>query len=421
MLNSPVIEDAPSRRLAHDEDPIQGNGTRVSSGPAATALARAEATPPHVLQVFQPETGGVRQYAINLTEGLLARGWRVSVACPARAGVFERLGAAGANVLPLEIERSPRAWHDTRAVLRLARWCREHNVAVVHGHSTKASLLAAMAARQAGVPSVYTPHGWAFQMRVHPALRAAYALFERQLAHRCHAAVFAVSASERAAAERWRVAPRGRIQVIRTGLPASDLTITRAVARRELGLPDDATVAVWVGRVGAGKRPQDLAELAHRVKPSVTIVALCEGLHGTALAEELRAAGVVLAPPACEPPTVYAAADLALMTSDWESFPLVVLEAMSATLPVVGYAVGGIPEQIHAGRTGYLVQRGDMETMSECVLALADNPVVRERMGEAGRLRATSLFDPASMLERTMQAYLDVVGPVRTEPSAASR
>jgi glycosyltransferase involved in cell wall biosynthesis len=408
LLNSSVIEDAPPRVLGRDRLSL-ADCTSPMSTPAGTSTKLTDRPRPHVLQVFQPLTGGVRQYAANLTEGLLAAGWRVSVACPPAAEVAERLQAAGAQILPLDVERSPRAWQDARAVRKLARWCRENDVALIHGHSTKASLLVALTARRAGIPSVYTPHGWAFQMRVHPALRAAYALFERQLAHRCHATVFAVSASERAAAERWRVAPRGRIQVIRTGLPQAEPAITRSAARRELSLPDDAVVAVWVGRVGAQKRPQDLAQLARKLAGTVTVLTLCEGLEGTALADELRACGVILAPARCEPAMVYAAADLALMTSDWESFPLVVLEAMAARLPVVSYSVGGISEQVRAGRTGYLVRPGDIETMSECVLTLAENAVLRERMGDAGHLRAASLFDSASMLERTMQAYLNVV------------
>lgn len=372
--------------------------------------------PRHVLHVFEPRTGGVPNYATMLTDGLLARGWQVTVACPPEARVCEDLHAGGVEILPLDVQRSPRPWQDSKAVRRIAHWCRRRGVTLIHGHSSKAGLLSALAGRRAGVPSVYTPHGWAFQMRVAPALRVAYALGERQFAHHCHAAVVSVSASGRTTAERWRVAPLGRIQVIRTGLPGRLLPIARASARAELGIADDAVVAAWIGRIGAPKRPHDLVPIAHALEGEVQIVALCEGIRGTALADQLERAGVSLVAPSCDPPTVYAAADMVLHTSDWEGCPLVVLEAMSAKLPVIAYGVGGIPEQVRAGRTGYLVQRGDVDMMSQCALALARNPVVRSRMGEAGYQRAARAFSYDSMLDQTIEMYLAVAGPQDLEP-----
>jgi glycosyltransferase involved in cell wall biosynthesis len=367
----------------------------------------ATASSLHVMQVFQPQIGGVPCYAANLARGLLASGWRVSVACPPQAQVCEGLAVAGVEILPLEVQRSPHPRQDGRAVRKLARWCRERDVSLIHGHSTKAGLLVALAGRSAGVPSVYTPHGWSFERLVMPALRASYAVFERELAHHCHAAVLTVSASGRAAAERWRVAPRGRIQVIPTGLPPFP-PISRSTARKMLGLAQDDIVAAWVGRVGPPKRPEDLAPIARGLGDTVTVLALCDGIHGTALAMELRQAGVVLVDPAFAPGIVYAAADMLLHTSVWEAAPLVVLEAMWAGLPIVSYDVGGLAEQVQAGRTGYLVQPGDVEMMCECVLALARRPALRGSMGNASRERVSRLFNYFSMLDRIRQTYVTV-------------
>ncbi len=378
---------------------------------AGTSERAAAGLPRHVLHVFEPRTGGVPNYATMLTNGLLARGWRVTVACPPEANVCEDLHADGVEILPIDVQRAPRPWQDSRAVRRIAHWCRRRGVTLIHGHSSKAGLLSALAGRRAGVPSVYTPHGWAFQMRVATPLRLAYAIGERQFGNHCHAAVVSVSASGRTTAERWRVAPLGRIQVIRTGLPGRPLPIARASARRELGVGEDAVVAAWVGRVGAPKRPHDLAPIARALNGELQVVALCEGIDGTPLADELERAGVSLVAPGCDPATVYAAADMVLHTSDWEGCPLVVLEAMSAKLPVVAYGVGGIPEQVRAGRTGYLVQRGDVDMLSQCALALARNPVVRARMGEAGYQRAARVFSYDSMLDQTIDMYLAVTGP----------
>lgn len=333
----------------------------------------------------------------------------MTVACPADAPVRHDLEAAGFQTLPLNAPRTPRPFVDARAARKVARWSHKLGVSLIHGHSTKAGLLVGWAGRTAGLPSVYTPHTWAFQMDAPLQVRAAYAVAERRLAREFHAAVMTVSESERVAAHRWRVAPYGRVQVIRTGLPAIQ-TVDRRQARRLLGVDHDGVVAVWVGRVGAQKRPEDLVPIARAVAGKVTIAALCAGLEGTRLADDLRAAGVVVVDPACTPATVYAAGDIVLHTSQWDSCPLVVLEAMMAGLPVVGYWVGGVPEQIRTGRTGYLVQRGDVGMMSQRVLALAAEPELRARLGQAARGRAGTVFEYDKMLDGIIGTYLAVLG-----------
>lgn len=413
MTDTPVADRERIHPLPHraGRAPASANGSVLAPAPEAARDGL------HVLLVFAPDFGGVPRYASNLARGLLDAGWRVSVACPAAAWRRGSVDAAGVEFLSLEVGRSPHAYDDARAVRRIARWCRERDVSVIHGHSTKAGLLAALAGRVAGVPSVYTPHGWAFEMSVARPLRAGYAYLERQLASRYHAAVITVSASGRAAAERWRVTPRGRIDVVRTGLPQLPV-VDRELARRELGLSPDAVVAAWVGRLGAQKRPGDLAPIARALGSEVRVVALCDGIDGTPLATDLRRAGVVVADPGCPPATIYAAADLVLHTSHWEGCPLIVLEAMSAGLPVVAYAVGGVVEQVHAGRTGHLVPRGDVEMVCEWVRALARNPARRARMGEAARARVKTMFDYQVMLEALMGTYLRIVGPAALAPGA---
>lgn len=393
----------------HHGRPIGVAPDRPRTAEVHPLCAPAQGRAPHVLQVFEPCTGGVPRYADNLARGLAARGWRVSVACPPQAQVREALLAAGIDVTPIEVRRSLQPALDARAVLALARWCRDHDVSVLHGHSTKAGMLVALAGARAKVPSVYTPHGWAFERRVQPAMRVSYAFLERQLAHRYHAAVVTVSDAGRAVAERWRVAPRGRIQVVPTGLPASP-AVDGPAARELLGIPPDALVVGWVGRAGLQKQPHHLVGLANRLRGFAQVVALCDGLAGTALSAELKDAGIQLLECACEPAAVYAASDLLVHTSAWEASPLVVLEAMAAGLPVVAYDVGGVREQIRSGRTGYLVRPGDIESMGECVRTLGRDPVLRAEIAEQARSAIASTFSYSSMLDGIGQVYMAVAG-----------
>lgn len=381
------------------------SGGEDEVGTRAMARRRRRPGPPlHVLQIFQPETGGVPAYLGAVVPGLRAAGIEVTVAGPAGAEAIRRLREQGVEILPLSIGRSPNPARDAIAVARLVRFCRARQVSLIHGHSTKAGMLAALAGARAGIPTVYTPHGWAFERLVPLPLRAAQAVFERHLVRRYHARVLAVSRSGQEAAARWRVASPRQVQVVRTGLPPLR-TAGRIEARRWLGIQRDETVAVWVGRAGAQKRPTDLAEIARRLQGRVTVLALCQGAHRTPLEAELRRAGVVLAQPDCPPALAYGAADMMLQTSAWEATPLAILEAMSAGLPIIAYDVGGLGEQVAPGRTGYLVAPGDVEMACECLLALGGQPEIRARMGQAGRRRLDESFSYETMLSRLITAY----------------
>jgi glycosyltransferase involved in cell wall biosynthesis len=91
---------------------------------------------------------------------------------------------------------------------------------------------------------------------------------------------------------------------------------------------------------------------------------------------------------------VYAAADIACQASRWEEvFGFVIIEAMAASRPVIGTRVGGIPELIRDGETGYVVPRADAPALAERLLRLIANPALRNEMGAAGRARAEAMFD----------------------------
>jgi glycosyltransferase involved in cell wall biosynthesis len=397
LRQAPPVEVRRAREYA-------GGVARAERGRARVEPLRTH-RPLHVLHVFQPETGGVPAYVAALSAGLLEAGVRVSVAGPSGAEAFEDLRALGAEILPLRLARPPDPVLDALAIRALARWSDRRRVTVMHGHSTKAGMLAAFAAWRAGVPSLYTPHCWSFDQQVGLPLRAAYAVLERQLVRRFHSGVICVSAAEGASAARWRVAASGRVAVVPTGV-ASGSGVSRASARRALGLPADEVVAVWVGRVGAQKRPEDLATLMRWLRGQVRVLALCHGVHGTSVEAQLRAAGVHLAAAGTDAGLAYAAADLMIQTSAWEAAPLAILEAMAAGLPVVAYDVGGLSEQVRSGRTGYLVAPGDLAMLSDCVVALARRPAVRRQMGEAGRRHGEERFSYEAMVRGMIDAYM---------------
>ena len=371
---------------------------------------------PHVLQVFQPGIGGVPAYVAHLAAGLRELGWRVSVAAPAghsAAAQVEHLAEASL-VIDCGNGWSPRA--DARAVRTLTAFACREGVDVVHGHSSKASLLAAIVARRAGRPSVYTPHTWAFQRGGGALAAAAFAAIEALLARRYHRRIVTVSESEARAAERWRVARGDRLLVVPSGLPNAGRALTRDEARRVLGLDDARPIVAWLARLDRAKRPEDLGPLASRLGHGAYVVALGQQLPDSPQGRALeRAGGRVLRN--ADPRVLLAAADVLVLTSAWEASPLCVLEAMRASLPVVAYDVGDLSAQIVHGGSGFLARPFDLDELTRRVRQLVEDPALRAEFGAAGRMRLSERFSYAAMVGAIDGVYRDAVAPPSDPPT----
>ena len=374
-----------------------------------------------ILQVFQPAVGGVPRYVSSLASGLLRRGWDVTVAAPADSIGLDEIRAAGGDVVPLAVERSPKAGADRAAVQRLVGLIRRRDIDLVHGHSSKAGGLAALAGRTAGVPSVYTPHAWAFQMRNPLLIRAALAGGEAALV-RLHDAVVTVCGDEADAARRWRVAPEDRIHVVHTGLdprpPRPPIARPRAAAR-----PAHRRRRCRMDRThGPSEAARGARSPRAALPPSATIAALGHGLQSDATLEPaLSGAGVRVLGEGTDAEDLLASADLLLMTSAWEGFPLAVLEAMRVGLPVVAYDVGGLHEQIESGVSGLLVSLGDRAALAAAVRGLVQDDTRRQHMGEAARSRFLERFTVDRMLDGVEDVYASTLQITSSRLTAGSR
>lgn len=95
------------------------------------------------------------------------------------------------------------------------------------------------------------------------------------------------------------------------------------------------------------------------------------------------------------------ASDLFIFSSDWEGLPLTVIEAMAAKLPVVSTRVGGVPDLVEDGRSGYLVEKGDERGLAEAIMRVAEDPNGAKGMGEEACKVAQDRFD----ISRTTAEY----------------
>ncbi len=102
-------------------------------------------------------------------------------------------------------------------------------------------------------------------------------------------------------------------------------------------------------------------------------------------------------------------ADVFVLPSSTESFGLVALEAMSAGVPVVASRVGGLPELVEHGVTGFLEEPGDVEAHVRAVLRILHTTKFAPRMGRAGRKRAVERFHVDRMVDRYRKVYEELL------------
>ena len=110
-------------------------------------------------------------------------------------------------------------------------------------------------------------------------------------------------------------------------------------------------------------------------------------------------------------------ADVLLLPSQTEAFGLVALEALAAGVPVVASRVGGLPEVVRHGVSGYLLPPGDVEGMARQAVALLRDRTLAQRLGRAGAERVAEQYPPARIVPRFEELYHRVLGlPAGTEP-----
>ena len=335
--------------------------------------------------------------------------------------LLERARSGGFDVRMLsELRRSLHPSRDWTAYRRLIQMLRELQPDIVHTHSSKAGILGRAAAAAAGIPAVHTVHGAAFHYGQNPFAYRAYVAAEKWAARRTARFISVANAMTREYVAAG-VAAADRFTTIYSGFDVEPfLTPPRPPAdvREELGLTAEHIVVGKVGRLFHLKGHEFVIAAARDVvaaQPNVRFLLVGDGILRARYEAQLRAAGLErhfvftgLVPPDRVPELIHAC-DIVVHTSQWEGLARVLPQALIAAKPVVAYDVGGAAEVVIPGKTGYLLPRDSVREVAEALVALAADPALRRRMGEAGRARCTNQFRHEFMTQRIRAVYADVL------------
>ncbi len=369
-----------------------------------------------LLAMSSEDDGGLATVVRMLAEALPAHGLSPVVALQRRGRVHAALSAAGipVHVVPELLETLDRG-PDGRAsiaaipgnlralplaVNALRELARRHDATVLYGHGSWPNYLVAEATRSPG------GHALAAVWHIHTPFSPANAIGARLI--RSRARVHAVIGVSQAVAAGY--AKLGLpVQVVHNGvsLDACERAARSPELRDRLGIPRDAFVAGYCGRLVTHKGIAVLLQAAQRILttlPQAHVVVLggTPSSSRTDVIDDLRRRFALLGAPervhlpgyVGAPLPWLAGFDVALVPSLYpDPCPLTVLEALGCGVPVVASRIGGIPELVDDGTDGRLVPAGDSAALAGAIIALARDPTRRRRMAEAAREAARRRFD----------------------------
>lgn len=394
--------------------------TRSAESAGLASIGAAHARLRVLIVTDEMEVGGTQRQIVHLARGLHQRGHQVTVLYfRERSFLVDELERDGVGC----VEVPKRGKIDPGFVLRLSAEVRRLAPDVIHGFAFSGELWSAIAHLQqrgqrppALVTSVrglyewYRP--WQWRLKRWVAGRSAHVVSNSR-----EAALYAC---------RQMGLPENTIDVIYNGAEVPDeaqLAATRAPTRAALGLAPDEAAILFVGRLVALKNVPVLLRALRRLvdaglRPRLLIAG--DGPERAAIEQLVAQLGLGaqarLLGQRSDVPELMAAADVVVLPSLREGLSNVILEGMMSGRAVVGSRVGGTPELIDDGVSGWMFESDNDAALAEVLQRLVTHSSDRERLGAQARAQAVARFGIPAMVLAYEQLYGAASQGRRTHP-----
>jgi glycosyltransferase involved in cell wall biosynthesis len=297
-----------------------------------------------------------------------------------------------------------------RTAMRLREFIQSEQVDIIHTFFRTADLLGGLVAKLSGCPLMISSRrdmGILLTARHRFAYRLVNPLFDQ---------VQAVSSAVREYTIRGGGLDPDKVVTIPNGIEIDKIAMQDGspAIREALGL-EGAPVVLTVGNIRRVKGFDVLVRAAARVvarRPAVVFL-IAGSVLEPEYERELRTLigqlglenNVRFLGKSEDVPSLLKLCDVFCLPSRSEGMPNALLEAMACRLPSVATAVGGTPEVIEDGRSGYLVASEDDAAVAERILSLLDDPALAREIGNAARLRVEQRFSAQRMVDDMVRMY----------------
>ena len=356
------------------------------------------------------ELYGAQNHVLTICKFLMEKRHEVYLVTGTGGQLTNEAAKIGVKVVLLpNLKRNLSPLTDLKCLSDLRILLRDINPDIIASHSSKAGILSRLLAYQLQIPNTFTVHGWSFADGMSFTNRLLFKVIER-LIGKISDRIILLSQADRAIGLKNKIAPNEKFEVIHLGidnlppvkqeeiLEQNTAKFTMVMSARFSNQKDHQTLLKSLKNLnndnwrlfllGDGPDIDNVREMC-----SEFLLDNC--VHFIGMSSNVRA--------------FIEASDLVLLITNWEGFPISILEAMSLGKPIIATKIAGIPEQITNGVNGYLVERKDHKQITQYISELIDNPALVKEMGRESKRTFESLFTSAEMLRRTTEIYVSMV------------
>ena len=350
--------------------------------------------------------GGAQAHIIDLSKEQLTQGHQVAIICGVSSQVFDKLNHLGVKTFCLnEIKRQIHPYYDVIAIIKIINIIRKEQPHIIACHTSKAGVIGRFAGKFSKTKTVYTPHSWIFSEPSYANKRKLYIKIEQWMASFCHK-IITVSEND------FKIAAKIKINkciTIHNGMADID----QALVKQDYRIKDKLKLIV-VARL---EEPKDLSSLfnalAHLKGRQWELNIFGDGSLRPALEYECKQLAIdkqIIFHGDCHNiDQQLFNSDVFILTSKSEGFPISIIEAMRAGLPVIASTVGGIPEAIKHGENGLLVNNNQLDSLITAIDQLLSNPKKIEQYGRDGRMKYEQLLTAKIMSDKTLALYNNIL------------
>ncbi|WP_455667104.1 glycosyltransferase family 4 protein [Phocaeicola sp.] len=273
---------------------------------------------------------------------------------------------------------------------------------IIYCHSSKAGGIGRIANIGTGIPVVYNPHGWAFNMKGSKLKSLIYLWIEKLLSP-LTTRYINISNYEKLSAIENRVDKASKMKIIFNGIDidAVDKALeSSVVTRASLNIPDEAYLIGMVGRISQQKAPDIFVRVAAVLKnilPNAYFMIVGDGDQRYEIENLIKDTGLdgrVTITGWVNNPVAYSNLfDQAVLLSRWEGFGLVLVEYMKLGKPIVATEVDAIPDLIVDHENGLLVEMDNVEQVVNAITEIINNDELKSKLTTNGMMRVKALFN----------------------------
>jgi len=387
----------------------EGNSSEVANKPRKKRI---------LFVVTQSEFGGAQQFISQLISHLPADKFETALVVGKDGGneIKSLLPEHTAYIVAKHLIREPNLWSDVRSIFELRKIYREYKPDVVFLNSSKAGFNGSLAIsglfwRLPNIKVIYRIGGWQFNDPIPKWKRFLYIGLEK-LSARFKDEIVVNNLSDFHDAQRLSIRPRNQVHLIHNGIDPYIKFPNRTEVHQKLlsELPNDTLLRSDVRIVGTIANFYETKGLSFLIQASAQLPAdtitmiIGDGKLRSKLEQEIRNLGleekVFLIGRRSNATQYLPALDVFVLPSVKEGFPWVILEAITARVPVVATRVGAVPEIIESGKSGIIVSPGNPDELVRAIMEVTADKLLADEMTIQAHQNLIQKFNLRSMVEK---------------------